>query len=708
MSVLSHPADGSPPLPTVAREREIGFEIIHCDTVVIGQGRSGMSESARMRGRDRRVITLDRHAGQEAVGVYPGPEVVARTAEGMTRIFCDGVVVATGTTELQPVCPGNQLTGVMTKRAAEKLEAAGVRLGRVVAVGDPPEGIAHDVAKGRLVRFDGKESISAVVMADDESGGERVYPCDTALVGLGTGPRDVLARMGSGIPVVRAVGGAAGGLDRPPVLEAGTVCPCSGVTVGDLRSAWDRGFREIELVKRATLAGTGTCQGSVCMPHVRSFAAGEGNELPPSFTARPVATQITMAEAAAGWHHPIYRRTALHDEHLDLGARMEHSGGWYRHWSYGTPGDEYRAARSAVSICDVSTLGKSILSGPDVEAFLERVYPTTVAPIRPGRAKYVLMLDERGYVFDDGLVCREDESCFLLTSTSAGTAHFEMWLREWAEAWQLDVRILDRTSTWGAINVTGPLSDDLLGRLRVTDPPTFMRHGRAEVAGVACRILRLSFTGERSYDLYHQAGESVRLWQSLMEAGSGLGVRPHGLEALEDLRLDKGHILVGVDSIPDSTPRRLGHGWAVRMDKAADFIGCRAVARTSRIPLDRRLVGMQDGRSTSTSRRDSSLGGRLRRLRNFERLVEGARKDGVAGMAVPRRRQVPGRGRDRGPDGLQGAPSLLRPGARSCPWLTGSSVSRRPGSSPILLRSTASQCPVAVTRCGLLRTTSCW
>ena len=138
----------------------------------------------------------------------------------------------------------------------------------------------------------------------------------------------------------------------------------------------------------------------------------------------------------------------------------------------------------------------------------------------------------------------------------------------------------------------GPLSDDLLGRLGLPDPLPFMRHGRAAVAGVACRILRLSFTGERSYELYHQAGDSVRLWQSLMEAGRGLGVRPHGLEALEELRLDKGHILVGVDSLSDSTPRRLGHGWAVRMDKG-DFIGRRAVARSSRIPLDKLLVGME-------------------------------------------------------------------------------------------------------------------
>ena len=113
-----------------------------------------------------------------------------------------------------------------------------------------------------------------------------------------------------------------------------------------------------------------------------------------------------------------------------------------------------------------------------------------------------------------------------------------------------------------------------------------------EVDGVRCRVIRMSFTGELSYELHHQAGDSPRLWNTLMEQGADLGVRPHGLEVLEELRLDKGHILVGVDSLTDSTPRRLGHEWAVRMDKG-DFLGRRAVARTSRLPLDRLLVGME-------------------------------------------------------------------------------------------------------------------
>ena len=593
LKVASHPSGGHPALPPSTRESAVGFEMIHCDSVVIGQGRSGRNAAAEARQRGRRVVTLDRRVGSEAVGFYPGPEVVARTPKGIARIFCEEVVVATGSVEVHPVCPGNRLAGMLTRRAAERLVAAGVELGRVVSVGVPPDGVEHQPARGRLVRFEGERTLQRVATMDDETGAEHTYRCDTAVVGLGSGPRDTLARMAHGLAGVRSVGRAAGHLDRPPVPEAGVVCPCSEVTVDDLRSVWNRGFHELELIKRSTLAGTGACQGAVCMPHVRSFVAAGGQELPPSFTARPVVTQITIGEAAAGWYHHADRRTALHDEHLALGARMERSGGWLRPWTYRDADREYWAVRSGVSICDVSTLGKILVSGRDADAFLERIYPTSIATLRSGRAKYVLALDERGYVFDDGLVCRDGTDRFLLTSTSAGAGHFEMWLRDWAEAWGMDVRILERTASWGAINVTGPRSGELLSRLCAADRlPPFMGHTEMEVAGVACRVMRLSFTGEISYELHHRASRSRELWRALMESGADLDVWPHGIEVLEELRLEKGHILVGVDSLSDSTPRRLGHDWAVSMDKT-DFLGRPAVARTSRMDPDKLLVGLE-------------------------------------------------------------------------------------------------------------------
>lgn len=576
MTVERHPENGAPPMGNRDHGPAVTARNLFCDTVVIGMGRSGRA-AAEEAGAN--VITLDAGNGQEVIGIYPGPLVAARTPEGMLHVHpAKEIVVATGAAEIHPVAPGSELPGIVTSRAASLLAEAGVELGRVVTLVAPP------------TRFEGREKIEGVVVLD-EHGVEQRIPCDTVSVALGFQPRDALARMGQGLPV-RTVGNAARPSDIPPCPKAGTVCPCSGVTVADLESVWERGFRDLELVKRATLSGTGTCQGSVCVPHIRSFLAARGEVLQPAFTARPMNKQATMAEVAAGvWHHPT-ARTALDVEHRRLGAQMERMGGWWRPWTYGRPLEEYWAVREAASLGDVSTLGKMLVSGPGTLALLEHLYPTKVSSLKPGRCRYVLLLDERGYVLDDGMVCRESDTRFYLTFTSAGSTHAELWVRDWAETLKCDVRLLNQTMSLSAINVTGPLATQLLERAGMVDPPSYLQHKIADVAGVRCRVLRLSFTGEVSYELHHAASESVRLWRRLLELGRDLGIKPHGMDTLMKLRLEKGHIVVGQDTDFDSTPRRIGHEWAIKLDKP-EFVGRQAVLRTNKIALDRQLAGFE-------------------------------------------------------------------------------------------------------------------
>lgn len=592
MVVERHPEEGYPPLPfNHVREAEAGVRYLHCDVVVIGTGTAGQAAATKATQAGKRAVTLDAKDGQEVVGIYEGPLVVTRTDQGMLHVHAhDEVVVATGAAEIQPVTPGNELAGIVTPRAATKLAAAGVTLGRVLAIGTPPEGVKAEVTDGQLVRFEGKDKVEAVVVRG-EDGNERRLDCDTVVVGLGLHPRDTLLRMGNGLRV-RAVGDAARESDIPPCPVSGTVCPCSGVSVADLESVWERGFRELELVKRATLAGTGPCQGSVCLPHIRSFLKDRGEELQAPFTARPVTRQPTMAEAAAGAYHRATPRTALDAEHRRLNAYMDRVGGWWRPWNYGNTLEEYWAVREAVSIGDVSTLGKMMVSGPEALELLERLYPTKVATIAPGRSRYVLLLDERGYVLDDGLIACDGEARYTLTFTSGGSSFAEMWVRDWAESWKLNVRLLNQTMSLGAINVTGPLSKELLARAGLANPPKYMQHLMAAVAGVECRVFRLSFTGELSFELHHPAEHSATLWRRLLELGASLGIKPHGIQTLLQLRLEKGHVIVGQDTDFDSTPKRIDMEWAVKLDKG-DFVGRQAVLRTDKVSLDKQLVGLE-------------------------------------------------------------------------------------------------------------------
>ncbi|MFL5647587.1 MAG: 2Fe-2S iron-sulfur cluster-binding protein, partial [Chloroflexota bacterium] len=466
LRVVRHPAGGNPPLPMVAApdltatplRATVELHHVEVDVAVIGGGPAGLAAAAEAEGAGRTVRVLDAHAGDEVVAIYAGPMIVVRTPHGMLHVHPGEIVVATGAAEIQPVCPGNRLAGIVTARAADELLAAGVDLGRIVRVEATP------------VRFEGADGrLTAVVTMDPATGTETTAPADTAVVDLGFAPRDVLARMAGEVSLT-VVGDAATHQPLPPAPVEGVVCGCMGTTVADLAAAWDAGYTELELLKRSSQACLGPCQGGACLANVRSWIAARTGEVPKPFTARPATRQITLAEAAAETYVDAFRRTPLHDEHLAAGARMDRFGGWWRPWNYGDAVSEYWAVREGVSIGDVSTLGKLVVSGPDVVELLERLYPCHVGDIKPGRSRYALLLNERGHVMDDGMILRDSETRFVLSFTSGGAANAEMWIRDWIDVWGLRVHVLDRTMSLAAINVTGPLAGALMQRAGLADP----------------------------------------------------------------------------------------------------------------------------------------------------------------------------------------------------------------------------------------------
>ena len=201
----------------------------------------------------------------------------------------------------------------------------------------------------------------------------------------------------------------------------------------------------------------------------------------------------------------------------------------------------------------------------------------------------MLLLDERGYVLDDGLHLPRSRDAL-----HAEPDQRRLDLRRAVDprlgrVAGFDVRIMNQTMSLGAINVTGP-GAELLARAGVASLPGFARHG-GRVAGIDCHIFALSFTGELSYELHHAAGDSVRSVAPSARAGRGSRVRPTARRRCSTAARE-GHIIVGQDTDYDSTPRRIHHEWAARLDKE-EYIGLPAVRRTNKIDLDKQLVGLE-------------------------------------------------------------------------------------------------------------------
>src|SRR5690606_28762507 len=253
--------------------------------------------------------------------------------------------------------------------------------------------------------------------------------------------------------------------------------------------------------------------------------------------------------------------------------------------------------RESVGIVDVSTLGKIAVQGPDAAEFLDRVYTNTFSTLAVNKARYGLMLREDGFAFDDGTTWRLGEHEFLMTTTTANAGavmqHLDYFLDVvWPE---LRVNLTSVTDQWAGAAIAGPKSREVLAACvrdtAVDDgnlPFMGIVHGRID--GAPVMICRLSFSGERAYEVYCGAGHGRHVWEALVAAGEPFGIVPYGLEALGTLRIEKGHV-AGSEIDGRTTARDLSLEWMLSRKKP--FIGSAMMDREGLAAPDRlQLVGV--------------------------------------------------------------------------------------------------------------------
>lgn len=335
------------------------------------------------------------------------------------------------------------------------------------------------------------------------------------------------------------------------------------VTASDVRLAQREGFQSVEHLKRYTTLGMAADQGKTSNLNGLTILAKErGLPIPAVGTTRfrppynPVSLGALAGRARGGHMSPL-RRVPLHDLHVKAGAEMFNVGPWQRPRVYRRDGEtleqayvrEARAVRASVGITDVSTLGKIDVQGPDAATFLDRVYTNTFSTLPIGKARYGLMLRDDGFLYDDGTTWRLGENRYLMTTTTASGAlvyqNLEMLL---SIAWpELKVSLASLTDQWAGAAVAGPNSRALLEKavddIDMSDAALpFMGVKAGRMGGIDVLVARLSFSGERAYEVYCGSDFAQLIWERLLEVGKAFDVVPYGLEALSVLRIEKGHV----------------------------------------------------------------------------------------------------------------------------------------------------------------------
>ncbi len=384
------------------------------------------------------------------------------------------------------------------------------------------------------------------------------------------------------------------------------------VTVKDIALARQEGMGAVEHLKRWTTLGMATDQGktaNVTAIGVMAELTGRSIQQTGTTVFRPPVTPVSLGVLGGGDTGVDFRPTRLTPTHAwatARGAVFVEAGPWLRaqyfpaagetHWRQ-TVDREVRAVRAAVGLCDVTTLGKIDVQGRDAAAFLDRVYANTMSSLKPGRVRYGLMLREDGFAWDDGTCACLAEGHYIVTTTTAnaGAIYRHMEFARQCLWPDMDVTLISVTDAWAQIAVAGPASRDLLARVvdgfdLSNDAFPFMACAALTVCrGLRARLFRISFSGERAYELAVPARFGGALMDRLMAVGADLGVTPYGTEALGVLRIEAGHA-AGNELNGQTTATMLGLGRMVSGGK--DAIGAVMARRAGLADDPRRLVGL--------------------------------------------------------------------------------------------------------------------
>jgi len=385
------------------------------------------------------------------------------------------------------------------------------------------------------------------------------------------------------------------------------------VTAKDIRLAVREGFKSIEHIKRYTTTGMATDQGKTSNINGLAVASAALDRAMPQVgltTFRPPFTPTTFGAFAGlsrGRTFEVTRKTAIDGWAESHGAVFEPVSLWRRAWYFPKKGEdmhqavarECKAVRQSLGIFDASTLGKIEIVGPDAAEFMNRFYTNPWSKLGVGRCRYGVLLGEDGFIRDDGVVGRLATDRFHVTTTTGGAAAVLNMMEDYLQTEWPDLRVwlTSTTEQWATIAVNGPNTRPLLQKL-VEDvdlsdeafPHMSVTEGK--IAGVAMRLFRMSFTGERGYEVNVPARFGRFVWEKLIEAGQDYNITPYGTETMHVLRAEKGYIIVGQDTDGTLTPKDAALEWAIGKAKP-DFVGKRSLTRPDMLNPDRKqLVGL--------------------------------------------------------------------------------------------------------------------
>ncbi len=286
-------------------------------------------------------------------------------------------------------------------------------------------------------------------------------------------------------------------------------------------------------------------------------------------------------------------RTPLYEVYSQYGAKTIDFGGWDLPVQFSSIKEEHEAVRTKAGLFDVSHMGEIDVKGPDSLTYLQKMMTNDVSVLKDGGAQYTAMCYENGGTVDDLLVYKKSDDHYLLVVNASNIEKDFDWLSSHVSG---DVTVTNISSDVAQLALQGPLAETVLQKLTNTDLSEikfFKFQDDVEVNGVKTLVSRTGYTGEDGFEIYCNTQDATMLWNKILEVGKEDGVLPIGLGARDTLRFEANLALYGQELTKDISPLEAGIGFAVKVNKEADFIGKEALKKQKEDGLPRKLVGIE-------------------------------------------------------------------------------------------------------------------
>jgi len=286
------------------------------------------------------------------------------------------------------------------------------------------------------------------------------------------------------------------------------------------------------------------------------------------------------------------KQTPLYDLYKEYGGKTIDFGGWALPVQFSSIKEEHEAVRTKAGLFDVSHMGEIEVKGKNSLDFLQKMLTNDVSKIQAGKAQYSAMCYENGGTVDDLLTYKLGEDHYLLVVNASNMEKDFAWLASHVEG---EVELSNLSGDYAQLALQGPLAEETLTKLAAENIGDigYFQFRHTAIAGKDVLLSRTGYTGEDGFEIYCSSNDAVYLWKEILHVGKDSGVLPCGLGSRDTLRFEATLALYGQELTKDISPLEAGIGFAVKLNKEADFIGKAALLKQKESGLQRKLVGIE-------------------------------------------------------------------------------------------------------------------